>query len=126
MGVKVRPYRNGGWEVDIQFRLPDGTRHRERCKAPVESKSGALRWGQDRERHLLQHGPERAKKEVPTLEEFAPTFLESYAKADRHKPSGVASKESILTVASGQITLQQFSDQMSGTVDPAVLTKLAP
>ena len=37
-----------------------------------------------------------------------------------------ASKESILTVASGQITLQQFSDQMSGTVDPAVLTKLAP
>src|SRR3954470_14113018 len=66
MSVKVRPYRNGGWEVDIQFRLPDGTRHRERCKAPVESKSGAMRWGQDRERHLLQHGPEPAKKEVPT------------------------------------------------------------
>src|SRR3970040_1179822 len=60
MSVKVRPYRNGGWEVDIQFRLPDGTRHRERYKAPVESKSGALRWGQDRERHLLHHGPERA------------------------------------------------------------------
>ena len=51
MSVKVRPYRNGGWEVDIQFRLPDGTRHRERYKAPVESKSGALRWGQDREDH---------------------------------------------------------------------------
>ena len=98
MSVKVRPYRNGGWEVDIQFRLPDGTRHRERYKAPVESKSGALRWGQDRERHLLQHGPEPAKKEVPTLEEFAPKFLEGYAKADRHKPSGVASKETILRI----------------------------
>ena len=98
MSVKVRPYRNGGWEVDIQFRLPDGTRHRERYKAPVESKSGALRWGQDRERHLLQHGPEPEKKEVPTLEEFAPKFLEGHAKADRHKPSGVASKESILRI----------------------------
>lgn len=98
MSVKVRPYRNGGWEVDIQFRLPDGRRHRERCKAPVESKSGALRWGEDRERHLLQHGPAPPKKEVPTLEEFASRFLEGYAKAERHKPSGVASKESILRI----------------------------
>lgn len=98
MSVKVRPYRNGGWEVDIQFRLPDGTRYRERCKAPVESKSGALRWGQDREKHLLQHGPEPEKKEVPTLKEFAAKFLEGYAKADRHKPSGIASKETILRI----------------------------
>lgn len=98
MSVKVRPYRRGGWEVDILFRLPDGTRYRERYRAPVDSKSGALRWGQDRERHLLQHGPEGPKKEVPTLEEFAPKFLESYAKADRHKPSGVASKETILRI----------------------------
>ncbi len=98
MSVKVRPYRNGGWEVDIVFRLPNGRRRRERCKAPVESKSGALRWGQDRERHLLQHGPEPEKKEVPTLEEFALKFLEGYASADRHKPSGVASKETILRI----------------------------
>jgi hypothetical protein len=32
-----------------------------------------MRWGQDRERHLLQHGPEQKKKEVPTFKEFAPT-----------------------------------------------------
>jgi hypothetical protein len=82
--------------VDILFRLPNGRRYRERAKAPVKSKSGALRWGQDRERHLVQHGPEPPKKEVPTLEEFAPKFLEGHAKADRHKPSGVASKESII------------------------------
>jgi hypothetical protein len=77
MSVKVRPYRSGnGWEVDITFRLPDGKRHRERCRAPVYSKSGALRWGQDRERHLLQHGPEPPRKEVPTLGEFAPRFVD--------------------------------------------------
>ena len=72
--------------------------HREKVKAPVASKSGALRWGQDRERHLLQHGPEPAKKEVPTLEEFVLRFLEGYAKAERHKPSGVASKETICRI----------------------------
>ena len=96
----VRPYRNGGWEVDITFRLPNGRRYRERSKAPVSSKSGALRWGQDRERHLLESGPEQQqpKKEVPTLQEFAPRFLDGYARANRQKPGGIASKETILRV----------------------------
>jgi integrase len=82
--------------VDITFRLPNGKRHRERSKAPVDSKSGALRWGQDRERHLLQHGPEPPKKEVPAFKEFAGRFLEGHALANQHKPSGIASKETIL------------------------------
>jgi len=28
MSVTIRPYRKGGWEVDITTRLPNGTRHR--------------------------------------------------------------------------------------------------
>src|SRR5687767_10716217 len=99
MSVKVRPYRSGdGWEVDILFRLPNGRRYRERSKAPVNSKSGALRWGQDRERHLVQHGPEPPKREVPTLKDFAPRFLDGHARANRQKPSGIVAKESILRV----------------------------
>ena len=98
MSVKVRPYRKGGWEVDIRFRLPNGRMHRERCKAPVDSKSGALRWGQDRELHLLKHGPEPPKKEVPPLKQFAPRFLDGYARANQQKPSGIASKDSILRI----------------------------
>jgi integrase len=98
MSVKIRPYRNGGWEVDILFRLPNGRRYRERCKAPARSRSGALRWGQDRERHLLLHGPEQSNKEVPTLEQFASRFIEGHAVANRQKPSGIASKKSILNV----------------------------
>jgi integrase len=98
MSVTVREYRRGGWEVDITFRWPDDSKYRERCKAPVKSKHGALRWGEDRERHLLQHGPPQPKKEVPTLAEFAPRFLDGHARANRHKPSGIAAKESILRV----------------------------
>src|SRR5262245_51662479 len=96
--VTVRPFRTGGWEVDLTFRLPDGSMYRERKKAPVASKTGAQRWGQDRERHLLQHGPPKPKKEVPTLEQFAPRFLDGYARANRQKPSGIAAKDSILRV----------------------------
>jgi integrase len=98
MSVKVRKFRTGGWEVDITFRLPNGAIHRERKKAPVASKSGAQRWGEDRERHLLQHGLPEPKKEVPTLKEFAPRFLDGHARANQQKPSGIAAKETILNV----------------------------
>src|SRR5712692_9203005 len=97
MSVKIRPYRTGGWEADITVRLPNGSRLRERSKAPVSSKSAAQRWGDDRERHLLQHGPPQPPKEVPTLETFAPRFVDGYARANRQKPSGIVGKESILT-----------------------------
>ena len=37
-------------------------------------------------------------KEVPTLREFAPRFLDGHARANRQKPSGIAAKEMILRV----------------------------
>ena len=70
MSVTVRRYRRGCM-VDINTRLPNGRRYRERKRLSVSSKSAAQRWGQDRERHLLQHGPPQPKKEVPTVKEFA-------------------------------------------------------
>ena len=84
--------------VDINTRLPNGARHRERRRLSIASKSAAQRWGQDRERHLLQHGPPQLKKEVPTVKEFAPRFVEGHARANRQKPSGIAAKEMILRV----------------------------
>src|SRR5262245_22134898 len=100
MSVTVRPYRGGGWEVDIRTTLPDDSDHRERRKAPVSSKSAAQRWGEDRERHLYQqltHSQPKDddRKEVPTLEAFWPRFLDGYARANRQKPSGIAAKETI-------------------------------
>jgi len=98
MSVRVRPYRSGGWEVDIAFRLPNGSRLRERSKAPVTSKSAAYRWGEDRQRHLLEHGPQQHKEDVPTLEEFAERFVDGHARANQQKPSGIVGKQSILRV----------------------------
>jgi integrase len=96
MSVTLRPYRRGGWEVDITIRLPDGSQYRERKRASRFSKSAAHRWAQDRERNLLQHGPPTATKEVPTFEAFAPRFVDGHARVNRHKPSAIASIESIL------------------------------
>src|SRR5688500_14268059 len=96
MSITLRPYRSGGWEADITIRLPDGSQYRERKRAARFSKSSAQRWAQDRERYLRQHGPPAANREVPTLEAFAPRFVDGHARANRHKPSGIASIESIL------------------------------
>jgi integrase len=96
MSVTVTPYRHG-WRVDVKCRLTDGILHRERRRLRIGSKSAAVRWGQDRERHLLQHGP-LVKKEVPTLQEFAPRFIDGHARANRQKPSGIAAKEVLLRV----------------------------
>ena len=64
----------------------------------MTSKSAAQRWGEDRERHLVLHGPRQPKKEVPTLGAFRDRFLDGYARANRQKPSGIAAKETILNV----------------------------
>ena len=98
MSVGVRPYRRGGWQVDIRLVLPDGRRFRERKVFKTASKSATQRWGQERERHLLRSGPPKHTKEVPTLAVFAPTFLEGHARANRQKPSTIAAKEMILRV----------------------------
>jgi integrase len=98
MSVTIRPYPRGGWHVDIRFPLPDGRPFRQRIRLNTPSKSAALRWAQDRERHLLQHGLPQPKKEVPTLKTFAPRLVEGHVIANRLKPSGRAAKETILNV----------------------------
>jgi hypothetical protein len=106
MTIKVREWKKGkkmGFEVDIRFTYPDGAPFRRRIKAPVESKSAAKRCGEARERELLmQPSPvflekqEERQKEVPTVEDFADRFIEGYARAERHKASGIDSKKLII------------------------------
>jgi integrase len=101
MSVTIRPYRGGGWEVDIRVVSPDGTRHkRERKHAPISSRAAVGRWAAARERvlfeRLLSPPNDQPRKEVPTLQEFAPRFVDGHARANRQKPSGIASKTAIL------------------------------
>ena len=45
---------------------------------------------------LLSPPKDHPRKEVPTLQEFAPRFVDGHARANRQKPSGIASKTMIL------------------------------
>jgi len=100
MTIRVGVTRQGWLEVDIRVRLPDGTRYRERVKSPMQSRSRAKRWGEERARFLVIHGLQQAKqdpkKEVPTLEAFKPRFMDGYVRANRFKASGVAHKQAYL------------------------------
>ncbi len=89
--------------MDVRFVAPNGEICRIRKRAPVPTKSAAQRWGEALERDMLlrlirpeKQGAPRRRKEVPTLQEFAPRFIEGYAKANRQKPSGIAGKEQVL------------------------------
>jgi hypothetical protein len=101
MSVTIRPYRNGGWEVDIRVVTPDGTRQlRERKRSPISSRSAALRRGSRTNVVRTAHDPAKhtPPKEVPTLRAFAPRFLDGHSRGNRQKPSGIAAKEMILRV----------------------------
>jgi integrase len=89
--------------VDIRVIAADGTGEiRERKRAPVSSRSAAARWAETRERllfdRLIHPREDSPPKEVPTLREFAPRFIDSHARANRQKPSGIAAKEMIIRV----------------------------
>jgi integrase len=107
MTVTVRPYKRGGWEVDIVLTFPGRPKVRERKKCPLPTKAAARRWGEDRERQLIQHYsntdpdaegkddlPGVSTKEVPTLAAFIPRYMEGYCKANRERPSTITRKES--------------------------------
>jgi len=114
MSIRVAVSRWGFLEVDIRVRLPDGTRHRERVKSPVQSRSGAKRWGEERERFLAINGV-MEKKEVPTLEEFETRFISQHIEANRLKPSTAASYKSRLALhihpALGRLRLDEIDKQ---------------
>src|SRR5262249_1482395 len=58
---------------------------------------------------------EEPKKEIPTLDDFGPRFIENYARANRQKASTIATKESILKrhlyVRLGEKRLNEINDE---------------
>src|SRR5690606_18844209 len=84
-------------------------------------------------RVLLVHGKPKPAKEdvqkVPTLKEFALRFLDGYAKGNRPKPSGIASKETVLRVhlakAFGDKRLDEISTEHVQRLKAALVRRTA-
>jgi len=96
------PYTEGPWEYDIRFAWPSGKEFREKrlLDHPDFTRKKALAWATERRNHLISKGEAQLAKEaakpVPTLEEFGPTYLKDYCRANRNKPRTVDAKEATL------------------------------
>lgn len=84
------------YRVDVVVTMPDGSTKRVNRDAPVQTKRDAERFEQELRRSILDgtYGKEEDRQPVPTLAEFKDRFILEYCKANKHKPSGIESKES--------------------------------
>jgi integrase len=112
--------------------MPDGTKYRERVKAPVSTRSAALAWGQRREAEIIAQGGRDAPEKrplAPTLAEFWPRFMEGYARANQEKPSTLDTREwnwkKHLEPAMGGIRLDALGDEDVQRLK-AKMSKLSP
>ena len=128
MSVKVRPFLRKGeerWEVDVRFNWPDGTIFRERKVAPGTSRSAAQKWGEARERELLEKGKEEVEKErrgnkeepqpeAPTLDVFWERYVIDHCKGSGQSPSTIVSNTNsykiYLKPHLGEVKLDEISD----------------
>lgn len=89
-----------GWQAHIRVRLPDGRFIEEKKKIPLSGggKTAAERWARDREVQIVAQGglEKQVRKEVPTLAEFAPRYIEEGARAKRQKPSTIVQKQRVI------------------------------
>lgn len=103
MSVRVREYKRskngGGYEVDIRLRQPNGKAVRKGLHVHASTKAKAREWAERKLRELetamLDEASGRCLQGL-TLAEFAPQFINGYARAKRQKPSGIAAKEGII------------------------------
>jgi integrase len=122
--------RGKGWQYDIIFRWPDGSKFRERAKAPVANKSAAQRWAEARERSLLAAGreaheatkvpPAAAPAASPTLNEFWPIVVRDHYRANRKKASTIDAAEAIFRLHLAPVLGQKTIDAIA-TADVAAL-----
>jgi integrase len=123
MSINVRPFRGqeDKWEVDIRFEWPDGTSFRWRRVAPFTSPSRVKRWAEAKERELYKQGPKRKEKDkAPTLNAFAPRFIDDHLRAERRKPSTIEGNKRVLR----NHLLPMFGNRRLDTITNADIQKL--
>ncbi len=127
------------WRWQVRFLWPASRNpYRERCWSKLPSRSAALREGQAREAHLLALGSSATLASnaavtepdadpaavVPTLHEFAPSFLSGWCAARQQKRSGVDSKNTRLRKhllpAFGALRLDEITTERVATFQGAL------
>jgi integrase len=98
--VRVKKNKSGQrYTVFVHVQIPGREKPYRKSKTHA-TREKAKAWGDADERRVFDELAAgrfgRQPGAVPTLAEFAPRFVEEYVRANRHKASGVADKQSIL------------------------------
>ncbi len=103
--MTIRRIPSGSWMIDVEVRLPDGSRTRVRKVSPVQTKRGAERYEREVREAVLasaragEEEPTKKKKRTPkpapTFAKFADYFIETYATTN-NRPSTVREKRRAL------------------------------
>src|SRR5260370_41497970 len=81
------------WLVDIVFEHADGRVERIRKVSPVHTHRGAEAYERQIRQSLLE-GREEVR-DVPIVRDFKDRYIEERCKANKQKPSGIDSRESV-------------------------------
>ena len=81
------------WIIDIDVKLPDGTRVRKRRVPPIQTRRGAEQFERELRAQLLRGDLDQ--QPVPLLKDFRQEFMDNYVRA-KNRPSEVRTKECIL------------------------------
>lgn len=88
--VSVWPGPKKGWRVRVKIKLPDGRLIEASKKSPLDSKTASRAWGLELEKAMWAEAmaptPEPERPPAPTIEEFAPRFLD-YLRSRRRAPA---------------------------------------
>ncbi len=117
--MRVVELERGKWLVDVRGVLPSGKPYRRKLTAKVTSRSGAIAFGERHWQLVIRGETEGAEDRGPLFEKFAETWIRDYAKANGHKPSGIAHKELML-----KTHLSCFNGKRLGEITTADVDKL--
>lgn len=86
------------WLVDVDVELPDGTRKRVRKVSPKQTRRDAEAYEQKLRGAILDGRFEslEGEKQVPSVAEFVPKFIEQHCLAEQLKPSTIVSMRQVL------------------------------
>ena len=120
MSVRLRKWRSrktgearSCWEVHVVVRALDGREQVVRRKSPVQTRRGAEQYERQLRQALLDgsYDQKEVTTEIPTLKDFAKTFVDLYA-VSNNKETEVVSKKSVianyLTPALGNLRLNEI------------------
>jgi integrase len=97
--MSIRKIPSGSWMIDVNIRMPDGSRTRVRKVSPLPTKRGAAQYEREVREAVLARacggGEETEETAAPKFAAFAEFFIETYATTN-NRPSTVREKRRAL------------------------------